>query len=298
MPAARIAGAPENLHALLAENHIRRGMVEGEIQHELDTALIRRRGEILKSGHGGRIIRRGCGGVGQVSVIVAGVERVDLPKITDRVGTARVVGRLRCGVGLPSVQTLRMEGLEPNPVDPEILEPSDIHPLGRVMKILEGAAGGKSCGSRIGIGHMDLVNPHLPGNSWCHHDRMVANPRIAQPGPGVSRVGAVAGGDTISPGLEHRQIEFIGAVIVRVCHGISPEISAGLGGGREVAVGRKNAVLNAVIVEIVVRQITVVQVGENLDLRGHSGIKADRQNGKRDIVVLVDVVVRLGVVPI
>ena len=122
VPGLPIARRAENLHALGPEDHIRRGVVKRKIQHQLDSALIGREGKIPESGHRCGVVGRIRRGVVQIAVVAAGVEGIDLPEVADRVRTARIVGLVVVGrIGLASFQPLRMEWLEPDPVDPEIL---------------------------------------------------------------------------------------------------------------------------------------------------------------------------------
>ena len=296
LPTARRA---ENLHALGPEDHIRRGVVKGKIQHQLDSALIGREGKIPESGHGCGVVGRIRRGVVQIAVVAAGVEGIDLPEVADRVRTTRIVGLVVVGrIGLASFQPLRMEWLEPDPVDPEILQPGDIDPFGRIVEILEGPAAGEVGCRGVGIGHMQFVDAHVAGDLRRHDHGMVADPGTAQPGPRIVRTGPVAGGDPVGPGLEHGKIQLVGAVVVRVGHRIGLEISPGVGRRGQVAIRRKNAILDPVIVEVIIRPVAVVQVGEDLDLRGDPGVHPHGQGGETRVVVLVEVEVGFRIVAI
>ena len=145
---------------------------------------------------------------------------------------------------------------------------------------------------------MQLVDAHVAGDLRRHDHGMVADPGTAQPGPRIVRPGPVAGGDPVGPGLEHGKIQLVGAVVVRVGHRIGLEISPGVGRRGQVAIRRKNAILDPVMVEVIIRPVAVVQVGEDLDLRGDPGVHPHRQGGESRVVVLVEVKVGLRIVAI
>ena len=164
-----------------------------------------------------------------------------------------------------------MVRLEPDPVDPEVLQitqveivhPSAVGVLGprTVGQIFDGAAAGEIFARSFDVEDVQFIHPDVAGLHRSDGDRVVPAAVGGIPKPIVVTAHLVASAEAVGAGL--RRIERRRVIAAaRMGHGVGLVVGVGVGRRDRVAVDRHDAVGNAVAIGIAVGTVAVVQIAE------------------------------------
>ena len=184
---------------------------------------------------------------------------VDLEEILHRIRAADGVGLAGIGVGLAPVYADGVNGLEPEPVDAEVLDIGQIEAVshrvvrpraGAAVEVGEGAALVIIGALRADVHRVQLVEGDVAGLGGRDDDGVVAAAIARIPEPVGVAGHLVARRQTIGAGLLRVKREGVLAGRPAGGHGVSLVIVAVVAGCNGVAVRRHDAVFDAVAVGI------------------------------------------------
>ena len=209
---------------------------------------------------------------------------------------------------VPSLPSVRVVRLEPDPIDAEILQVAEVEIVhapavgvlgaGTVGQVLDRAARGEISAGGLDVEDVQLIHPDVAGLDGGNRDGVVATAVRGIPEPISARARLVAGRQAIGAGLG--SVDRRGVVAAaRVGHRVGLVIRVGVGDADRVAVGRDDAVGNTIAVGVAVGAVAVVQVAEEFD-RGDIARVGRERDGDRYGVArdLVHVKFRRGVIAV